>query len=75
MNNPSIQQKPESAPGQLNPATFPPEAAPRQPQFWTPLIYALLSTEPWWCRLPDPAPLFAEELLQALLEAEEQNAS
>ena len=41
---------------------------------WTPLIYALLSTEPWWPQLPDPAPLFAEELLESVLQAASQDA-
>ena len=41
---------------------------------WTPLIYALLSTEPLWSQLPDPAPLFGEEFFQAVLEAAGQVA-
>ena len=41
---------------------------------WTPLIYALLSTEPLWAELPDPAPLFGEEFLQAVLQAASQDA-
>ena len=41
---------------------------------WTPLIYALLSTEPLWSQLPDPAPLFGEEFFQAVLEAAVQDA-
>ena len=40
----------------------------------TPLIYALLSTEPLWSQLPDPAPLFAEEFLEAVLQAASQDA-
>ena len=41
---------------------------------WTPLIYALLSTEPLWSQLPDPAPLFGEEFFQAVLQAASQDA-
>ena len=41
---------------------------------WTPLIYMLLSTEPLWSQLPDPTPLFAEELLEAVLQAASQDA-
>ena len=41
---------------------------------WTPLIYALLSTEPLWAELPDPAPLFGEEFLQAVLQVASQDA-
>ena len=41
---------------------------------WTPLIYALLNTEPLWSHLPDPAPLLAEEFLEAVLQAVGQDA-
>ena len=41
---------------------------------WTPLIYALLSTEPLWSQLPDPTPLFGEEFFQAVLKAASQDA-
>lgn len=41
---------------------------------WTPLIYALLSTEPLWSQLPGPAPLFGEEFLEAVLQAAGQDA-
>ena len=39
------------------------------------LIDTLLATEPFWSKLPCPAPLFGEEFLQAVLKAAEQDAS